>query len=274
MWGKITLAALFALMIAGAVRFAPDGGGARGRGDDSAGGTPLRLMTWNVGYADLEPDSRAQTKDLPAVAETILRHDPEAVALQELTGERQLRELLGLLGGRYRGALAQRGRADRFEAVLVKDAGARFTEVPAGSRYALAATFKAGASEIIFVSAHADAFSAARRRAYTEAVAEWTRPRASASRVFVAGDFNFELRAANETNLYTDDLKHDGESYSLLLGHFSDLGRAAGDTAVNDRRIDYVFGPRDGTRPRRAEVLRGAAVGRMDHWPLLVEVSL
>lgn len=274
MWGKITLAALFALMICGAVRFAPGGGGEGGRAEDSPGAAALRLMTWNVGYADLEPDTRAQTKDLPAVAETILQHAPDAVALQELTGEAQLRALLGLLGGRYRGAVAQKGRSDRYEAVLVKDAGARFTEVAAGGRYALAATFRAGASEIVFVSAHADAFSAARRRAYTEAVAEWSRSRAGAARVFVAGDFNFELRAANETNLYTDDLKHDGESYSLLLTHFSDLGRGAGDTAVNDRRIDYVFGPRERARPRRAEVLRGAAVGRMDHWPLLVEVAL
>ena len=273
MWGKITLAAVFALMIFGAWHFAP-ADVRSGGGDRSPGATTLRLMTWNVGYADLEPDSRAQTKDLPAVAETILRHDPEAVALQELTGAAQLRELLGLLGGRYRGEIAQRGRTDRYEAVLVKDPQARFTEVPAGARHALAAAFRAGAFEIVFVSAHADAFSAARRRAYTEAVVEWARPRASSSRVFVAGDFNFELRAADETNLYTDDLKHDGQSYSLLLGHFSDLGRAAGDTAVNDRRIDYVFGPRDDVVTRRAEVLGGAAVGRMDHLPLVVEVEL
>jgi endonuclease/exonuclease/phosphatase family metal-dependent hydrolase len=274
MWGKITLAALFALMIAGAAYFAPDGGGDRGGGEESPGADSVRLMTWNVGYADLEPDSRAQTKDLPAVAETILRHDPEAVALQELTGAAQLRELLRLLGGRYRGEIAQRGRTDRYEAVLVKDPKARFTEVPAGPRQAIAATFRAGASEVVLVSAHADAFSAARRRAYTEAVAEWAGARAVGARVFVAGDFNFEIRAADETNLYTDDLRHDGESYSLLLRSFSDLGRGAGDTAVNDRRIDYVFGPRDGARTRRAEVLRGAAVGRMDHWPLVVEVIL
>jgi endonuclease/exonuclease/phosphatase family metal-dependent hydrolase len=274
MWGKITLAALFALMVFGAMHFAPDDERAPGGDEDAGGSQTLRLMTWNVGYGDLEPDSRAQTKDLPAVAEAILEHEPDAVALQELTGDAQLRELLRLLGGRYRGAVAQRGRADRFEAVLVKDAGARFTEVPAGARNALAATFRAGASEIVLLSAHADAFSAARRRAYTEAVAEWARSRSPGAKVFVAGDFNFELRAADETNLYTDDLKHDGQSYSLLLGTLGDLGRAAGDTAVNDRRIDYVFGPREGARVRRAEVLRSAAVGRMDHWPLLVEVSL
>jgi endonuclease/exonuclease/phosphatase family metal-dependent hydrolase len=274
MWGKFTLAALFALMVVGAIRFAPEGDGSRGRDKGVGGAQALRLMTWNVGYADLEPDTRAQTKDLPAIAEAILKHEPDAVALQELAGAAQLRELLRLLGGRYRGAVAERGRADRFEAVMVKDAGARFTEVPAAGRYALAAVFRAGGREVVFVSAHADAFSAARRRRYTEELAEWSRARAGSARVFVAGDFNFELRAAEETNLYTDDLKHDGESYSLLLSTFRDLGRAAGDTAVNDRRIDYVFGPRDAGEARRAEVLSGAAVGRMDHWPLLVEVEL
>ena len=273
MVGKLLLAALFALMLAGAYRFAPGGGASAGDEGDSSAAT-VRLMTWNVGYADLEPDTRAQTKDLPAVAETILRYEPDAVALQELTGGAQLRELLRLLGGKYSGAVAQKGSADRFEAVLVKDPAARFSEIAAGRSYAAAAAFGAGGVEVVLVSAHADAFSAARRRAYTEALAEWARTRAGAAHVFVAGDFNFELRAANETNLYTDDVKHDGESYSLLLGQFRDLGRAAGDTAVNDRRIDYVFGPRAGPDARRAEVIGGAVVGKMDHQPLVVEVGL
>jgi endonuclease/exonuclease/phosphatase family metal-dependent hydrolase len=122
------------------------------------------------------------------------------------------------------------------------------------------------------LSAHADAFNAAARRTYTEGLIDWAQTRTRSSEVFIAGDFNFELKAANETNLYTDNVKHDSESYSHILRSFRDLGRNAGDTAINDRRIDYVFGP---ARPvGRVEVLRNAAVGRMDHWPLLVEVSL
>ncbi len=88
----------------------------------------------------------------------------------------------------------------------------------------------------------------------------------------IGGDFNFELKAANETNLYTDNLKYDSESYSQILRSFRDLGRDAGDTAINDRRIDYIFGPTGLEQVGRVEVLRNAAVGRMDHWPLLVEV--
>jgi endonuclease/exonuclease/phosphatase family metal-dependent hydrolase len=275
MIAKLTLAALCALMIFVALRFEPT----RGRTLLAArpqGGATLRLMTWNVGYAELEDDTRAHTKDLKAVAEAIISNDPDAVALQELTGDDQLRILLAHLRGRYRGAASRAAGADRVEAVLVKDAQARFDEVPGGEKSALAATFRprAGSPEIVVVSAHADAFSAARRRAYTERVVDWARSRPTGQIVFVAGDFNFELAAGDESHLYTDNLKHDSESYSYLLKFFRDLGRGAGDTAINDRRIDYVFAPAEGVALRRAEVLRGAVVGHMDHSPLLVEVSL
>ena len=275
MWVKLVLLLLFCLMIVGAVHFAaPRESEERSPATDVV--HSLRLLTWNIGYAELEDDTRAHDKDLPAVAEVILREDADAVALQEVTGNAQLNMLLGLLQGKYRGAVAQQGRGDRFEAVLVKDAGARFIPVPAGDRYALGVSFKPrdDAEQVIVLSAHADAFNAARRRTYTEGLIDWAEDRAQSSKVFIAGDFNFELKAGNETNLYTDNLKHDSESYSHILRNFRDLGRTAGDTAINDRRIDYVFGPLNLEQTGRVEVLRNAAVGRMDHWPLLVEVGL
>ena len=273
MWVKLVLLALFCLMIVGAAHFAqqPESTEPPSSVDTV---NSLRLLTWNIGYAELEDDTRAHDKDLPAVADVILRHDPDAVALQELTGNTQLNTLLGLLHGKYRGAVAQ-GRGDRFEAVLVKDSSATFIPVAVGSRYAQAASFRprAGAQEVLLLSAHADAFNAAQRRSYTEALTDWAKARVQSSEVFIAGDFNFELKAANETNLYTDNVKHDSESYSHILRYFRDLGRTAGDTAINDRRIDYVFGPEAIARIGRVEVLRNAAVGRMDHWPLLVEIG-
>jgi endonuclease/exonuclease/phosphatase family metal-dependent hydrolase len=271
---KLILVALLLTMIVCAVHFAPGQGRAL-LGTRAQGGTTLRVLTWNVGYAELEDDTRAHDADLPAVAEVILSTEPDACALQELTGEAQLRALLKRLGGRYRGALAQQGRSDRFEAVLVKDANARFTPFPAGDRYALGATFRprADAHEVLLISVHADAFSAERRRTYTESVVDWARAHAQTAPGLIAGDFNFELRAREETNLYTDNLKHDSESYSYLLRYFRDLGREAGDTAINDRRIDYIFGAGETLALRRAEVLRAAAVGRMDHWPLVVEIT-
>ncbi len=280
---KLTLALLCAAMLFVAVHFGP----ARNRAllaSRPSEGARLRLMTWNVGYAELEDDTRAHDKDLPAVAETILKEDPDAVALQELRGEDQLRALVKLLGGRYRGSVSQPAGSDRVDAVLVKDAAARFDQVPAGAKFAVAASFKPSADakqgvdarlpQIVLVSAHADAFSAARRRDYTERVVDWARARATGAPVFVAGDFNFELDARDQSHLYTDNLKHDSEAYSYLLRYFRDAGRDAGDTAINDRRIDYIFATPDAARVRRAEVLRDAPVGRMDHCPLIVEVSL
>ena len=275
MWVKLILLLLFCLMIFGAVHFAQPRESEK-RGSSGKVVHALRLLTWNIGYAELEDDTRAHDKDLPAIAEVILREDADAVALQELTGNAQLKTLLGLLHGKYRGAVAQQGNTDRFEAVLVKDGEARFIPVPVSDRYALGVSFKPSddAQQVLLLSAHADAFNAARRRTYTEALIDWAAARAQSFEVFIAGDFNFELKAANETNLYTDNLKHDSESYSHILRNFRDLGRTAGDTAINDRRIDYVFGPLKLEQTGRVEVLRNAAVGRMDHWPLLVEVGL
>lgn len=275
MWAKLMLAILCAVMIGGALHFKL----ARERAllaTPSKEGARLRLMTWNTGYAELEDDTRAHTQDLKAVAETILSNDPDAVALQELTGEEQLKILLGYLHGKYRGAVATRGETDRVEAVLVKDRDARFEELEGGEKHEVAATFhlKSDLTEIILVSAHADAFSAARRRTFTAEVVDWARVRPEKTVVFIAGDFNFEVASEDESHFYTDNLKHDSESYSYLLKYFRDMGRDAGDTAINDRRIDYIFGPPERVLVKRAEVLRGAAVGRMDHWPLLLEVTL
>ena len=275
MWAKILLVVLCLSMITVAAHF----DASRERSLLAAGahdGPRLRLMTWNIGYAELEDDSRAHTKDLAAIAETILSNDPDAVALQELTGAEQLKILLGYLHGRYRGAVAPPGNSDRVDAVLVKDRDAGFESLPADGKYAIAASLhlRPQSPKIIFVSAHADAFSAARRRVFTGEVVDWARDRPRESIVLIGGDFNFEFNPKDESHLYTDNVKNDSEAYNYALKYFRDLGRDAGDTAVNDRRIDYLFGPPERVLLRRAEVLRSAGVDRMDHWPLLIEVAL
>lgn len=270
---KVLLAVLCALMAVLALRIEPvrDRSLLMVRKKD---GPVARLMTWNIGYAELEKDNRAHTEDLKAIAETILRANPDAVALQELTGEQQLKTLLGHLQGKYRGAVASATETDRVEAVLVRGRNCKFAELNSDNHESISATFQIGElPQMAIVSAHADAFNAAKRRELAGDVVDWARKQPG-NIIFIAGDFNFEMNSKDESNFYTNNEKHDSEAYSLLLKYFRDLGKDAGDTAINDRRIDYVFGPSETVLLKRAEVLRNEAVGRMDHWPLLVEVTL
>jgi endonuclease/exonuclease/phosphatase family metal-dependent hydrolase len=251
----------------------------------------LRLLTWNIGNGDLETETRAHSEDLAAVAAVIIKQGPDAVALQELTGADQLNLLLTHLGNRYRGNVCSRGQADRVEAVLFRVRGEprsdraqrgnnesffRFSNVALGERFAAAGAFRLSRDlpEILLVSAHADAFHAARRRVFVADVVDWTRGHGNGSLTFIAGDFNLEVSTGDRANLFTDDIKHDSESYAYLLKYFRDLGVDAGETSINDRRIDYIFGPVATVSRQRVEVLRDAAVGSMDHWPLLVDVDV
>ena len=283
MWLKLLLVALFLLSLVGAFLVEPAHNIRDGRVTDDRGEDHLRLLTWNIGNGDLESETRAHSEDLPAVAKVILENDADAVALQELTGEDQLKLLLSHMENRYRGYVCNRGSSDRAEAVLLKIREGKsedkehviFSDVPAGNRFAAAATFRLrkNSTQVLLVSAHADAFSAARRRTFAAEVVDWTRSHSQGDLVFIAGDFNFEVSTRAGNNLFTDNAKHDSEAYAYLLKYFRDLGLEAGDTSINERRIDYVFGTTATISVRRAEVLRGAAVGRLDHWPLLVEVG-
>lgn len=282
MWLKILVSVLFLSMLIVAFAFEPLDERKAIKGSDSGNKTsvPLRLMTWNLGYGNLEPDTRAHSEDLAAVAQVILSNDPDAVAIQELTGEDQMKSLLAHLKNRYHGFVSKAANADRVAGVLIKDRHndnlrPRFADLPAGDSFAAAATFRWNKDlpEILLLSAHADAFRASRRRIFLADVVDRARRLKEGQLAFVAGDLNFEVNQRKPTDLFTDDAKHDSESYAYFLKHFNDLGREAGETAVNNRRIDYVFGPLKEVSLRRAEVLRGTTIGRMDHWPLLVEIS-
>jgi endonuclease/exonuclease/phosphatase family metal-dependent hydrolase len=290
MWLKLLLGTFFVVSLLGAFVIAPGSKHELKRESNSVSiknDNRLRLLTWNIGNGDLESETRAHAEDLLAVAKVILDNEADAVALQELTGNDQLKLLLQHLKNRYSGYVSSSGSGDRVEAVLVRknsgrgeypdrdEAVAIFSDVPAGDRFAAAATFRVrkDSPEVVLLSVHADAFSAARRRAFATDATNWARSHTKSELTFIAGDFNFEVSTRNQNNLFTDDAKHDSESYAYLLKYFRDLGLDAGETSINDRRIDYVFGPMASLSLRRAEVLRSAAVGRMDHWPLLIEVA-
>jgi endonuclease/exonuclease/phosphatase family metal-dependent hydrolase len=280
MWLKITIGILFLLSLVGAFAIQPASVRKGSNAHESSAndnGKRLRLLSWNIGNGDLEAETRAHDDDLQAVAEVILGKDVDAVALQELTGPDQLKLLLLQLHNRYRGYVSERGAGDRVEAVLVKNEdSARFSNVPTASRSAAAATFRLRKDlpELVLVSAHADAFNASRRRTYAADVVDWARSHGKGGAAFIAGDFNLEVSTRTRNNLFTDDAKHDSETYAYLLKYFDDLGRDAGETSINDRRIDYILGQTSTATLQKAEVLRSASVGRMDHWPLLVEVML
>jgi endonuclease/exonuclease/phosphatase family metal-dependent hydrolase len=288
MWPKFLLGAFFILSLLAAFVVEPGRSRAlKGEGSHHQEGKRFRLLSWNIGNGDLEADSRAHTEDLHAVAQIILDNQPDAVALQELTGEDQLNLLLTHLKNYYRGYVNSHGSSDRVEAVLVKNQSDEtdhhkrgeetvlFNDVPSGDRFAAAATFRLhkDSPRVVLVSAHADAFNAAKRRAFVTDLVDWARSDNTRELAFIAGDFNLEVSTRNKNNLFTDDAKHDSESYAYLLKYFRDLALEAGETSLNDRRIDYVFGLPATISLSRAEVLRGAAVGRMDHWPLLIEVG-
>ncbi|MBM3803787.1 MAG: hypothetical protein FJW26_15910 [Acidimicrobiia bacterium] len=80
------------------------------------------LLSWNLGYFDYEADSRAQDRDLKAIAAAIAEADARLVALQEIAHPGQLALLSDLLEGRYRYRAFARGfRTDRFVAFLSED---------------------------------------------------------------------------------------------------------------------------------------------------------
>lgn len=275
MWAKAVLAVMLIAMAAGAVHFSPY----RDRSllaTKPAEGIHLRVMTWNIGYADPENDSRAHSDDMKAVARVIAAHDPDAVALQELAGPDQLQALLDALHHRYKGAIAKFGDTDRVEAVLVKSDNPQFDNFRTGDKYSLAATFHLNGVDrpVVLISAHADAFNAAKRRVFTGDLIDWANLKARDDIPIIGGDFNFELNTNKQVDLYSDNVKNDSEAYSYILKSFHDLGKDAGFTTFNDRRIDYVFGPPEAVLFRQAQVLNELSIGHMDHFPLLVEVAV
>jgi len=229
------------------------------------------LMSWNIGYFDYEFDSRAQNKDLEAIAAVIGEAGAQVVALQEVAEPEQLSTLSDLLAGRYRYQAVARGvRTDRYVGLLSEIPFEE--EIPIETsvgRDALAVTVDVPSQGIVtLVNCHADAFNARRRRFFVNDIIDWRRSSGKQT-VILAGDFNLDLAPVESSDLFTDDKKNDSESYSLILQDFRDLGRNSGPTSAFDRRIDYVFLSQQGLEAVEFRVLYGKLVGKMDHHPVL-----
>jgi endonuclease/exonuclease/phosphatase family metal-dependent hydrolase len=228
-------------------------------------------MSWNIGYFDYESDSRAQNKDLEAIATVIAEAGAQVIALQEIAQPEQLNTLSNLLAGRYRYHAFARGfRTDRYVGFLSKIPFEEEIQVATSvGRDALAVSVDVPSQGLVtLVNCHADAFNARRRRFFINDIIDWCRN--SGKEPFIlAGDFNLDLAPVESSDLFTDDKKNDSESYSLILEDFRDLGRNSGPTSAFDRRIDYVFLSRGGPEAIEFKVLYGKLVGKMDHHPVL-----
>lgn len=269
---KLLLVALFLAFYIGAWHF----GRLRSVQKHSGSEAPLNestlaLMSWNIGYFDYESDSRAQNKDLEAIAAVIGETDVQVIALQEIAQPEQLSTLSELLEGRYRYQAFARGlRTDRFVAFLSELPFQEETQLATSvGRDALAVTVDVPSQGVVtLVNCHADAFNSRRRRFYVNDVIDWRRE-SGKQPVILAGDFNFDLAPVESSDLFTDDKKNDSESYSLILQDFRDVGRNGGPTSAFDRRIDYVFLSPQGLEPVEFKVLYGKLAGKMDHHPVL-----
>lgn len=249
---------------------------------DLAGeGWALRVMSWNIGQAYDAGESRAQGGILERVAMVVEMERPRIVALQELAGADQLEALLARLEGKYQGYLNEAGDSDRYTAILVRVAvdglKVRFRTVRMRSgRDAAAAVFRLPRSQlrICALSIHADAWDPEARARYTRDLVDWGR-RQDYDVIFLAGDFNLESGAgARGEALFTQSQETDSASYAYVTRHFRDLAIHGGDTALPERRIDYVFARGGQMKVRRVAVLKGQRVGRMDHRPLVVDTLI
>jgi endonuclease/exonuclease/phosphatase family metal-dependent hydrolase len=276
---KLGLFAAILLMLVGVRIFRPDEGepqlapAINFTGD----GWRVRVLTWNVGLTYEKRDSRAQDDDLGRIAEVIGMELPDVVALQELTGRRQLGDLLGRLEGGYAGFLQESPGSDRHPAILVRAASKVFRAIPTSTgRQASAAIFRLARSplRICAISAHAQAWNAAARRAYARELVDWAR-RGDFDVVFLAGDFNFETASGTGRELlFGADRRIDRETYAYVTRHFRDLGRYGGDTAILGRRIDYIFSRGGKVQVKRVAVLEGRGTARMDHDPLVIDALI
>lgn len=274
MKAKILLFALFLLFFAGAWHFDRLRSVQKPMAVAASPDVPtFTLLSWNIGYADHEADSRAQNKDLGHIAAIISGAGAQLIALQEIAQPEQLAALSDLLGGRYRySALARGFRTDRYVAFLSDLLFQEEIQVATSvGRDALAVTLEVEApsqTSVTVVNCHADAFNARRRRFFVSDVIDWHRS-SGKQPVIMAGDFNLDLAPVESSDLFTDDKKNDSESYSLILEDFRDVGKNSGPTSAFDRRIDYVFLSSRELEAVEFKVLYGKLAGRMDHHPVL-----
>ncbi|MBI5362415.1 MAG: endonuclease/exonuclease/phosphatase family protein [Planctomycetes bacterium] len=224
----------------------------------------MRLVTWNVGGAENGVPHSMKEEHVPAIADALARLDADLVFVQELVDGAQLRRLADALG---RDWTAWRGRGDCGVLTRRSDVerwGPRRVRNHAG------VLWPRDGRDLVVLALHADAFSAKERN---EAIGEsHAALMAQAGHAHVLlGDLNLDVDQDKKSELFSDDLHADVESYNVLAATLTDAALGKGPTAEPDRRLDYVFVSRE-LEIVAAGPWFGRRVGTMDHHPVVVDL--
>ncbi|MBK7876241.1 MAG: endonuclease/exonuclease/phosphatase family protein [Planctomycetes bacterium] len=224
----------------------------------------LRLVTWNVGGAENGTPHSLRAGHVPAVADALAALDADVVFVQEVPDSELLRTLARALGSDWN---AWRGRGDCgviTRRPSVERWGPRRVRNQAGVRFEL------DGRELVVLSTHADAFSAKERNEAIGEALDALFDEPGAGKVFL-GDLNLDVDLDKKSELFSDDLHADVESYNVLAERFVDAGLGRGPTAEPDRRLDYAFVSRE-LEIVAAGPWLGRRTGTMDHHPVVVDL--
>lgn len=230
----------------------------------------LRLMTWNVGNSGESGFQAASDKDIDHISDLINRSAADVICLQEIANAGQLAQLKQKLIKRYNDYSAPHSGAHNSTRLIVMLVRA---DVPVLGAHTLEIVsdndvLTVGLPRGFFLlGVHADAFDAERRLRTFEAIAGWVDdPQRKDGHIILMGDLNLDANA-------TEGQLHDGESYSLLAHRFKDAGGRAGPTTKGRRRVDYIFVRPPHLPVKDAWVWAQQNVSRMDHLPLVVDMT-
>lgn len=224
----------------------------------------LRLVTWNVGGAENGAPHPLRAQHVPAIADALAQLDADLVFVQEVPDTELLRALAAALGSEWN---AWRGRGDcgvLTRRPNVERWGPRRVRNQAGVRYAHEGR------ALVVLSMHADAFSARERNTAIGDAYEALLDQPGAGRVLL-GDLNLDVDLDEKSELFSDDLHADVESYNVLAERFADAALGQGATAEPDRRLDYAFVSRE-LEVVAAGPWLGRRTGTMDHHPVVVDL--
>ena len=232
----------------------------------------VRMMSWNLGGGGpFFPGSNDD--DIDAIAEIASKHGVHILCLQEVSSMPFLQKLLVALGDNWKGGASSGG--GKSTAVLSRIGGevkSPFNGMDYGGPTVLRIRSHKGTLQ--FVSCHGSPGRKSRQR---RKMVDWVLNefRDAKSKTIIAGDFNIDTSRGWTflAPLLSDSLSFDLATWRALSIMGEDPGFGAEATSAMGRRSDWVVV--DSKMPITGyRVLQSVAVGRMDHFPVLLRVGL